>query len=280
MNYKTHFLSILFLVSFHLNAQHKNNFEAGLYNIGFGGVVGGVGAIINKKPNEKTVKVFLKGLYQGALGGYLIFESKRLVGKFGKSGNYAFIWPSKIINSAGTSIMENAASNISFWERWHINLGFNRFELNTKNKFKISYRIMPFAFVSTIYGFMKGKIDINKSLKMGTFVFFTNKISSENPEGIAFANSILLLNRKNRTLSKKHILSHELLHTYQYESFSGLNAFLNKPIQNFKAKNKWFKKYHKIFYTDFNYITGGVNYLIYKNYESNFFEKEARFYTE
>ena len=139
----TIFLLILFVTSNNhpLNAQHKNDFEAGLFNIGFGGIVGGFGAVINKKPNEKTGKVFLKGFYQGALGGYLLFESKRLVGKFGNTGNYNYVWPSKLINFAGVSIIENAAGNRNFWERWHINFGFNRLEFYTKDKFKLSYRI-------------------------------------------------------------------------------------------------------------------------------------------
>jgi len=42
-------------------AQFKNDFHASLYNIGFGGIVGGIGAVINKKPHDKLGKVFLKG---------------------------------------------------------------------------------------------------------------------------------------------------------------------------------------------------------------------------
>ncbi len=72
------------------------------------------------------------------------------------------------MNSAGTSILENAASNRDFWDRWHINIGFNRLELDTTEKLKVSYRIMPFALGSTFYGFTQGKLDINESLKIGT----------------------------------------------------------------------------------------------------------------
>ncbi|MCH7525326.1 MAG: hypothetical protein IIC74_10080 [Bacteroidetes bacterium] len=166
----------LFLITTKTQAQHKNDFEAGLFNIGFGGLIGGFGAIINKKPNQKTGKVFLKGLYQGALGGYLLFESKRLVGKFSKSGNYGYVWPSKLVNAAGISIIENAAANRNLWEQWHINLGFNRFEFYTQDKFKVSYRIMPFALYKTIDGFTQGKLDVSESVKIGSFVFVSNQI--------------------------------------------------------------------------------------------------------
>ncbi|MCF6296333.1 MAG: hypothetical protein L3J25_11680 [Flavobacteriaceae bacterium] len=261
------------LLSNNIQSQHKNNFEAGLFNIGFGGFVGGIGAIINKKPNEKIGRVFLKGFGQGALGGYLLFESKRLVGKFAKTNNYGYVWPSKIINSAGISIIENAAANRNLWEQWHINFGFNRLEFYTKDKFKMSYRIMPFALENIINGFTKGELDINKSLKIGSFVFVTNNIISlRGSRGRALSNSILLLKD-----ARSILISHEIIHVYQYESFSGLNPYLNKPIAKLN-KNKWFKVYHKIFYTDFNSLTFQGLYRINKDYKTNFFEKEAKFY--
>lgn len=271
--FRTLLCSLMFF-SNNIQSQHKNNFEAGLFNIGFGGFVGGIGAIINKKPNEKTGRVFLKGFGKGALGGYLLFESKRLVGKFAKTNNYGYVWPSKIINSAGISIIENAAANRNLWEQWHINFGFNRLEFYTKDKFKMSYRIMPFALGNTVYGFTKGKLDINKSLKIGSFVFVTdNIIKLRGFQGIAISNSILLL--KN---TRSNIISHEIIHVYQYESFSSLNPYLNKPIAKLN-KNKWFNLYNKIFYTDFNYLTFQGLYSINKDHKTNFFENEARFYS-
>jgi len=69
----------------------SNDREMALYNVGFASVFSGVGALINKKPDEKWHKVLLKGIAQGAAGGYLIFESKRLIGKIESSvpGNTA-----------------------------------------------------------------------------------------------------------------------------------------------------------------------------------------------
>jgi len=257
-----------------INSQHKNDFEAGLFNIGFGGFLSGVGAVINKKPNEKTGKVFLKGFGQGALGGYMIFESKRLIGKFSETGNYGYVWPSKLVNSAGVSIIENGAANRDFGDRWHLNIGFNRLEIFTKNKFKVAYRIMPFALGNTVYGFTQGKLDFSESIKVGSFVFITDEINSSGDfNGVAYSNSILIEKNLNG------VLPHEIIHVYQYESFSGLNPYLNKPI-NKLTKNKWFKTYNKIFYTDFNYLTFRGFYNLNTNRSTNFFENEARYYTE
>jgi hypothetical protein len=276
--------NILFIVLISLvlitktNAQHKNDFEAGLFNIGFGGIVGGLGAIINKNPNEKTGNVFLKGFSQGALGGYLLFESKRLVGKFGETHNYAYIWPSKLINSAGISMIENAAANRNFGDRWHLNIGFNRFEIHTKEKFKMSYRIMPFALGNTIRGFTKGNLDIDKTIKTGSFVFFTKTIYEKGMfiNGATYSNSILISNSTN---DLERTLSHELIHVYQYESFSGFNSYVNKLTEKWNTK-KWYSTYNKVFYTDLNYLTFISTYNLYPNFDSNFFEKEAFYYTE
>jgi hypothetical protein len=255
---------------------------AGLANIGLGAIVGGLGAIINKKPEEKTGKVFLKGLYQGAFGGYLVFESKRLIGKFAETENYAYVWPSKLVNSAGTSIIENAALNTNFWEVWHLNIGFNRFQFYTKDKFKVDYRIMPFSLGATVYGFTQGNLNITSSLKTGNFVFELDEIRNNRDgfiiDGIAIANVILYKFDETSILSKEQILAHEIIHVYQYEGFSGFNTYLDKPTKKLNSKFKSLNNYHKIFYTDFNFLIDGSLAIINPNFETNFLEREARYF--
>lgn len=258
----------------------NNDFEAGLFNVGIGSVLGGIGAVINKEPQEKFGKTLLKGLGQGALGGYLVFESKRLVREFAKSGNYGYVWPSKLVNSAGTSIIENAAANRDFWERWHLNIGFNRFELNTNENVKFKYRIMPFALFGTIAGFTKGQLSLSKSLKTGSFFFLTPEL--EDPYGrkafgVAITNSIVVLEDLPNTITE----AHELIHVYQFESFSSINWFLKKPLEN--VDSKFYKFYSKIFYTDFNAIfylgLSEIDKFTAKEYKDGFFEKEAYYFS-
>ena len=209
-----------------------------------------------------------------------MFESKRLVGKFGSSGDYGYVWPSKIINAAGISIIENAASNRNFWEQWHLNFGFNRFDFYTKDKFKLRYRIMPFALHSTVYGLTQWNLSLCESIKTGTFVFVTDQIYTDkvdfSPSGGTLANTIIMTRLSLR--NRESVLAHELIHVYQYESFSGINTFLNKPKKKLKINSNWFKIYDNIFYTDFNdlYLSGFK--VLYNSYESDFFEKEAYWY--
>ena len=274
---------IFFLFIFFQNSQAQNNdFEAGLFNVGIGSVLGGIGAVINKEPQEKFGKTLLKGLGQGALGGYLVFESKRLVREFAKSGNYGYVWPSKIVNSAGTSIIENAAANRDFWTRWHLNIGFNRFEVYTNESFKMSYRIMPFAFYSAVANATEGDFNLRKSLKLGTFVFTANEIkmpNGKNASGFNRTNSIVVVNNLKGASTE----AHEIIHTYQYESFSGINSFLDRNQKNFSNHSKIYKKYSKIFYTDFNAIFHSGLYVIEtwnaKKYKDNFFEEEAFYFS-
>lgn len=263
-------------------AQHKNTFEAGLYNIGFGGLIGGIGAVINKKPAEKFGKVFLKGVGQGALGGYLLFESKRLVAKFSSTGNYGYVWPSKLVNAAGTSIIENAASNRNFWERWHINIGFNRLDFYIQRKFKVSYRVMPIALSATFHGFSQGGFHLSESIKTGTFVFksFRNRFNKRYnffPLAETASNSIIIYEKSD--LISPVLIAHELIHVYQYENFSGINSFLNKPTNHLISNKKWAKIYHKIFYSDFNFLYSHAFYVLNSDYESKFSEKEAQWYS-
>lgn len=260
-----------------LKAQN-NDFEAGIFNIGIGSVLGGVGAIINKEPEQKFGKTLLKGLGQGALGGYLVFESKRLVRKFAKTGNYDYVWPSKIVNSAGTSIIENAAANRDFWARWHLNIGFNRLEVNTKENFRLSYRVMPLNFFATVYHAIGSQPDWNLSLKTGTFVFrYSKPLSEVDFSGQALGNSILLLNGVQGKVS----LPHEIVHIYQYESFSGINPSFQKYAERWYAVRNWYSSLEKYIYLDYNSLAFPSIYLMDNfgsDYYDNIFEFEARYF--
>lgn len=278
------FIFALFLLFSSEAKAQKSDLEAGLMNIGLGSVIGGVGAVINKEPEEKLLPALLKGAGSGALGGYLIFESKRLVRLFAENQSYGYVWPSKIIGSAGSSIIENAAGNRDLWERWHMHIGFNRIELTTGEELKVRYRIMPMALTATIVTATNGDFDWEKSLKTGHFIFTTDQISSEPSEGAItygqvplFSNSILILDNWEGDAA----LAHELVHIYQNESFVGINSFLNEPLKKLIGKKKFFRFYSKIFYTDFHsaVIAGLYNLESWqKGYSGNIFEEEAFYF--
>lgn len=278
------FIFIILLLSLNTHAQ-KNDFEAGIYNIGGGIIISGIGSILNKKPNEKFGTTLIKGMAQGAIGGFLVFQSKSLIRKFSKTENYGYVWPSNILNAAGTSFIENGAANRPFGSEWHINLGFNRLEITTNKKFKLKYRIMPLSLIGTLRNAVSNRFDIEKSFKTGFLIFTSNEIEVDDDGNDLIygqttgSNSILVLNNK----FGKFALPHEIIHVYQYEQFSGINMYLNKPKNKYSDNNKLFQLYSKIFYTDFNYfIFQGLYYIgnpDQKNQlKNNFLEREAEYY--
>lgn len=281
--------NIVFLIAFifcskSVKSQHKDS-QAATYNIVTNAVLGGIGAVINKKPGEIFHKVLLKGMGQGALGGYVVFESKRLVREFSETENYGYLWPSKILNAAGNSITYNAATNRNFWERWHLDFGFNYLEYDFKRKKKLRYRILPFALYGNVNGFVNGNLDLRRTLYAGQFIFKNKMINSTwdfQPLGITKANTIQFDPRFNN-FSIEEVLAHEIIHVYQYNDFFASNAFMNKPITNWNQNSSIIRAFHKVFKTDYNYLLFNGLYnmeiLLGGEYENLFFEREARYYS-
>jgi hypothetical protein len=290
---KTNYLFLCLLALFHTyqTKAQNNDSQAAIYNIGLGGFFGGFGAIINKKPNEKIGKVFVKGFWQGSLGGLVTYKSKKLVYDFSNSGDFKDAWGSKILNSIGNSIVHNAASNTNFWEKWYLNFGFNRLEFSLKNKFKVQYKIMPLSLLATAVSATNGNFDFKNSIKTGHFIFKTSYIngssefhSSEQPaRGSASLNNINLLNNLSQENERK-VIAHEIIHVYQYNDFSNINPVFNQPKQLFlNNDNKVVKFYKKWFYSDFNGLLKVALYELENqnrgDYYDNNFEKEADYYS-
>ena len=269
--------TIIFLIS-NKSISQENKAEMAIYNIGLGSLVGGIGAIINKKPDEKTGKVFLKGLWQGGLGGYFVYESKNFLLNIPKHNKLEYSWGAKFINSIGTSIIENASLNTNFWDKWHMNIGFNRFEIYTTNKIKFKYKIMPVSLLLTGV-FAKGnKFELSHSLKTGELIF---SVPGEFEHRGATWGKLILL-EKNR-LDDFGLITHEIVHSYQYEDFNFVNTILYKPTNLLLNKSKFGKKLNEIFYFDLQApLFGGLYLLENLNqncYYDNFFENEAGFFS-
>ncbi len=256
--------------------------EMAAYNVALGSIVGGIGAVINKEPDEKFGKVFFKGMYQGALGGYLVYESKNLVGKISSNNRLEYSWAAKFTNAAGVSIIENAASNKSFWEKWHFNIGFNRFEFHTKDEFRFRYKILPLSFLATSYAALTNKFEFNRSLQTGEFIFSNDTVglTTDEAAGITYGNVVII---NTQFLNDFRFYSHEIIHIYQYYDFNFVNSFLDRPINGLESKSNFIRKLNSFFYWDLQapvllslYIAENSNR---SNYYDNFFENEAGFWS-
>ena len=273
---------LLVTVCFSTKAQ-ANDTEAALYNVGFGAVFGTVGAIINKSPDESLGKVIKKSLWQGALGGYITFESKRILREARRQEQWEYFWMAKLINAAGTSIKENTALNNNFYEKWHLNIGFSRLEFNTKDKFSVKYKLMPVAFTYTIGIALQTKFELEKTLKTGEFIFSSNtdKFIETNSRGIAFPGNIVVY---SPYVNDFKLITHEVIHLYQSNDFSVFNTYLNKPIKTWSSNNKVINWVDKHLYLEFHYlILNPITYFVSEPTDSNlyynsFIEHEAGYF--
>lgn len=278
---------IIFLISFCTlfdSYSQNNDTQAAVYNVALGSVFSGVGALINKKPNDKWHKTLLKGMGQGAVGGYVIFESKRMLRNVQEKKKWEYSWASKFINATGTSIVENASSNRPFASQWHMNFGFLRLELETKEKIKLKPKIMPIALTKFIIIAINNKFEFKRSSQTGEFIFSTtNKKMFGDFSGYSTGSSILLAN--SEVMSRK-TLSHEIIHNYQHQDYNFVNTYLNKPFEKLNEKSKTFNTLNKYFYWDLqNIVLYGLNLFENRNYDinkyyDNFLEHEAGYYSD
>jgi hypothetical protein len=274
------YIPFIILIAF-TNLQAQNQTEMALYNIGLGSVFGGVGAVINKNPDDKLGETFLNGFWKGAIGGYLIYESKNIVSKIPQQEQWEYSWAAKLVNSAGTSIVENAAYNRGLTEQWHLNIGFNRIEFYTKDQFKVKYKVMPVSLILTTIIATKTKFEFSRSLQTGEFIFSDKYLSSNELKAAYVYGNVMIID--NSFFNDYFIFAHELIHIYQYYDYNFANAFAQKPLDTFFKNSKTYRTINSIFHFD---IAGAITlrglYLQQdKNrdcYFDNFFEYEADFY--
>jgi hypothetical protein len=244
-------------------------------------VIGAGGALINKGKTEKAGAVFLKGFWQGGMGGYLTFESKRMLRLAAKNEDWKCYWGSRLFNAAGSSIKENAALNRDFWEKWHFNIGFMRFEFHTKDQFLFKPKVMPVTLYYTFFATIYADFELNNSLRT-SFLAFSIKRKEEwgNWGGSAYLG--LFVTAKEYS-DYYPLLSHEILHLYQAHDFFVLNTLMHRPMLKLKERYSWVEKLSEFIYLE---APAGILRLAYLyesnravNYYDNFFEREASFYS-
>lgn len=263
-------------------ARNTSSGKELFYNVSIGAIIGSIGAVFNKNKKQKLNNVILKGFSQGALGGYLTFESKRIIKLAQKNNDWKVLWCAKLVNAGGVSIKENAALNKNFWENWHINVGFNRIEFETKDQFKINYKIMPVALIYTIGIASRSKFEIEKTLQSGEFVFSSNseRFHETNSSGVAFPGAIVLYTPDKNNFN---LFSHEIIHIFQANDFSQIETLINKPLNNINSTNNFINGINKYIHYDFRYLPQLILYKVEnknaKFYYDNVFEREAAYYS-
>ena len=276
-------LSLIIIFSLFKQPLQAQNYEAKsvIYNTLLGGLSGGIGAVINKKPDQKWFKAFRKGFLTAACGGAIVYSGKKINYLVGEKKELGYAWLSRIVFSAGNSIVENASANIDVWKRWHFDVGFIRLEFKT-GPFNFTPRIMPSALGGIIFLASNSKFNVSETIRSGTFTFYTSVINYA-PQLVASTptNGIVHVTSLRGPIFYE-TYAHEMIHTFQFQEFSGVNYFFKPVSDKWKIKSNSFRKLSKWVYLDINYELMGANYFLIqggykKNYCNNFLENEAEF---
>lgn len=258
--------------------------ESALFNTLIGGLTSGIGAVINKNNDESFFQTFSRGFLVGSAGGYIMYQGKKLNRLVSSEQNLNYAYASRFVYSIGNSMVENGAENIDFWNKFHYDFGFIRFEINTK-KFSIQPKILPLTFIGTIYLATKGNLEFKKTLQSGTFIFKTDintnsddPLSLDNFGGLTPVNGIVY-NSESEYYNFHYMMAHEFVHTFQYQDFSGINLFLKPQLDSLKIKSPTFNAISKWISIDLNVAMFHLNYFIIQgglsNWDNNFLEMEA-----
>ena len=252
--------------------------QMAVYNVALGGLTAGIGAVINKQKNTNWKKVFVKGFWQGSLGGALNYSAKKTLNLINQQNKKIYALPAKILHAAGLSIIENAALNEPFLQNWNINYGPVRFDFSVGHNRKFKARFLPESIYSVYEASRVASFDLKSSLLTGNIVY-TNRnnlvIYTRNHavSGLSFGRSIAV---GADWIGSNIVLAHELVHQFQYDDYQVLNTWFKPFEKHIKSKllTTIFTKYvyADIPYFWFFYSAQGINK---PNSYNNFYEFEA-----
>lgn len=245
---------------------HSQEIELFVSNTLLGGVTAAAGAIINKKNYESTWLTFLKGFKYGCLGGALVYGGKKCSNLIlqGDDKEIAGAWGGKLLQNAGSSIVENASLNRQPFSHYNLYMGFVRFEFDWQHRFCFSPKLMPITMGALLYSAIAfhGHLDIAKSLKLGTPVISTSS-ESYGHYGLTLRSNISIDFAAPRTQGYfNYLKGHEIVHVLQSQEYYAINTLFDRPLNNFKKKHRLINNVSKFVYFDFSFLD--VNYFFAK----------------
>jgi hypothetical protein len=254
------------------HAQHQER-KVLVYNIGFGGLTAGIGSIINTPKGQNWKKNFVRSFWQGCIGGTLHYTGKKTVFLINKNENLAAAWPAKLQHAAGSSIIENAATNQPFLQNWNIDVWPVRVDYSFKDN-GVKVRFLPSTIYSVIAAAVNhARFDTKSTLLTGVLVFkVSNGIQGYYP-GTSYARGMIYSDDSD----KYSTIAHEYIHGFQYSEYIVFSTWLHPWSNNIKPDGL------KRFYENYVYADFPYHYLFYsveglhpfRYFYRNFFEFEA-----
>lgn len=262
---------LVIILLFITSAAKAQEVKYAVYNTVSSGLIGGVGAGLNKHKGQSFFQAFKRGFVKGCVGGAVSYSSKY----FNMKTN--LIWPSRIINSIGSSMTYNTIRNNSLFSQ--INIQFYFGYITLKNK-KIGYDLDLITIASSLYMFSAYRFDVKNTINSGSLVFQNNDTSGKT-RGKAFGNCIWYKESSKNVVGElkeykilkatiyipevvnvnttQSIINHEIIHTFQYDNYNFYN-----PVKINKLR------------VNLNFA---IMYTISGTYKYNLFESEANYYS-
>jgi hypothetical protein len=250
--------------------------EVLLYNIGFGGLSAGIGAAINHKENNWK-KSFLKGFWQGSIGGVINYSSKKTLYLVGQNNNYGYALPARFLNCAGNSIVLNAAYAQPFLKNWFFEYGPLRLEYYGNSTNKWHARLLPEGILASAISLRRGYFDLETTLLTGVMAFKTKEYISperKNVDGVNYGRAFVYYDYDSSSI-KYPVVAHEIIHEFQYREHLVLNSYFQAGEMKKGFMKNLFTKY---LYSDVPYFA--LFYMIQgvspsPRFYDNFYEFEA-----
>jgi hypothetical protein len=147
-----------------------------------------------------------------------------------------YAWPSKLVHDFGTSIIVNSAKNEGVFDSYRTQIGFVRLDISMKGGMKVKPRVMPFALGSFIYGSFRGKLDLNKTILIGTPTFIADTTFFRGGfRGASGFNTIYIPDTSSFYLYNS--LAHEHNHILQESQYFSFATWLTPLHKKFKKES-------------------------------------------
>ncbi len=239
-------------------------------------LIGGVGALFNKKPEDKMLKLFAKSFFKGSVGGLIKYSAKYQTYYLGNPSQVIHTPLNRLYFFLGHSVTMNAAFNRKFLERYYCN--FYGIEMRIGNlegrRFQARLSLATLA-TALAFGIRGYEFNLYETIEQGQLFFDVNR---NRLPGTAQAGFNCLAIEANSSNSNYGALPHEMIHTYQMYDYFGFSSIYDRWSRPFYDHNKVYRFLSNYFVADYEVLFFSGFYLAQRKptYYRNYFEFEAQ----
>jgi len=235
-----------------------------VYNVAFGAIVGGLGAMVNGR-DSPPARRFARGAGWGALGGGFSYMGKWQAGAISEQRSLVFGLPARLLHNTGLSVIENAAHQRPPFERLATHFGIVRFDFTPRSG-ALQARLLPFE--TLVFGLLLADPDVDflltRSLFYGALLFSgdgraTAPITGGSSNGRAILGAVFV-NRQDDEFYDT--AAHELVHAFQAHQMARVETVFRLPLEQAFVRSSAYRTLARWIYLDSPVLLGTAYYLI------------------